>query len=154
MDNIHVSIVTQEWHTSTRLVISRDILILYGINSKGISNILSLGLVQKNYPATYNSWDVNDFIIHSPQRPKFRMTKAGLFYHDMKHLLNNKDAHIMVNNLHSPIPQVQDKKEKYTARGIKRADCAKQFQHITGQPINRILHAVDNNILQNLSILQ
>ena len=80
--------------------------------------------------------------------------KAGLFYHDMRHLLKNKDAHILVNDSHSPIPQVQDKKERYTARDIKRADCARLFQHITGQPIKLILHTVDNNIPQNLPILR
>ena len=35
-------------------------------NPKGISNILSLGLVQKNHPVTYNSKDGNEFVIHSP----------------------------------------------------------------------------------------
>ena len=75
------------------------------------------------------------------------MTKAGLFYYFMRNLLKNKDAHILVNDSNSPIPQVQDKKERYTARDIKCADRARQFQHITGQPIKLILHAVDNNTL-------
>ena len=75
-------------------------------NPKGIANILSLGLVQKNHPMTYNSRYGNEFVIHSPQRPTFKMTKAGIFYHDMRHLLKNKDAQILVNNSHSPIPQV------------------------------------------------
>ena len=123
-------------------------------NPKGIANILSLGLVQKNYPVTYNSRDRNEFVIHSPQRPTFKMTKADLFYHDMTHLLENKDAHIMVNDSHYPIPKVQDKKERYTTRDIKQADCVRQFQRITAQPIKRILHAIDNNILKNLPILQ
>ena len=104
-------------------------------NPKGIANILSLGLVQKNHPVTYNSQDGNEFFIHSPQRPTFKMTKAGLFYHDMRHLLKNKDAHILMNDSHYPIPQVQDKKERYTARNIKRADLARRLQHITGQKI-------------------
>ena len=103
---------------------------------------------------TYNSRDGNEFVIHSPQRPKFKMIKADLFYHDMRHLLKNKDANILVNNSNPPIPQVQDKKERYTARDIKRADRARRFQHITCQLMNRILHAVDNNILKNLPILQ
>ena len=123
-------------------------------NPKAIANILSLVLVQKNHLVTYNSRDENEFVIHSPQRPTFKMTKAGLFYHDISHLLKNKDAHILVNDLHSPIPQVQEKKERYTARNIKRADFARRFQHITGHPIKKILHEVDNNILQNLPILK
>ena len=72
----------------------------------------------------------------------------------MRHLLKNKDAHILVNDSHSPIPQVQDKKERYTARDIKRADCARRFNHITSQRIKRILNVVDNKILQNLPILR
>ena len=98
---------------------------------------------------TYNIWYGNEFVIHSPQRRTFMMTKAGIFYNAMRHLLKNKDSHIIVNDSHYPIPQVQDKKEIYTTRDIKRADRAMRFQHITGQPINRILHAVDNRILQN-----
>ena len=82
------------------------------------------------------------------------MTKAGLFYHYMRHLLKNQDAHILVKDSHSQIPQVQDKKERYTACNIKRSGRARQFQHITGQPIKQILHAVDNNILQNLPIMR
>ena len=112
-------------------------------NPNGISNILSLGLVQKNHPVTYNSRYGNGFVIQSPQRRTFKMTKAGILYQDKRHLLKNKDTHILVNDSHSPIPQVQDKKERYTARDIQRADCARWFQHITGQPIKLIPHAVD-----------
>ena len=77
---------------------------------KGIANILSLSLAQKNNPVTYNTRYGYKFLIYIPQRPPFNMTKAGLFYRDMRHLLNNKDAHIIVSNLHSPIQQMQDKK--------------------------------------------
>ena len=63
------------------------------------------------------------------------MTKASLFYHDTRNLLNNKDTHSMVNDSHSPIPQVQGKKKGYTNRDIKRDDCARQLQHSTGKAI-------------------
>ena len=67
-------------------------------NPKEISNIPSLGLVQKHYLVTFSSQDGNSFFNHSPQRPAFKMTKAGIFYHDMRHILKNKkNAHIMVN---------------------------------------------------------
>ena len=82
------------------------------------------------------------------------MTKSGLFYHDMRHLLKKKDAHIMVKDSHSPIPQVHDKKKVYNARNIKWSGCERQFQNITGHPIKQILHAVNNNILQNLPFLR
>ena len=73
-------------------------------NPKGIANILYLCMVNKNHPVTYNSRDVNEFIIHIPQQPTFNMTKAGLFNHDIRHLVKNKYAHIMVNNYDYPIP--------------------------------------------------
>ena len=56
----------------------------------------------------------------------------------------------MVKNSHSPIPQLGGNKKQYTPPDVKRADRARQFNHITGQSVNQILHAVDNNILQNL----
>ena len=59
----------------------------------------------------------------------------------------------MVNYSLSPIPKVEENKKHYTAFFVKKADCARQFQHITVQQVNQILHAVDNNILQNLPIL-
>ena len=123
-------------------------------NPKGIANIMSLCLVQKNHLVTYNSQYRNAFVIHSPQRPTFKMTKAGTFYRDMRYILKNKDTHIMVNDSHSQIPQLQDKKKIYTSSNIKRADHARQFHNITGKTIKRILHAVDIIILQNLPILQ
>ena len=60
----------------------------------------------------------------------------------------------MVNDSYPLIPPVQDKKKIYTFRDIKWADRARQFQYINGQPINQILHEVDNKILQNLPILR
>ena len=60
----------------------------------------------------------------------------------------------MVNDSHSPITQVEENNKLYAARYVKRADRARRFQHIAGQPIKQILHASDNNILQNLPILR
>ena len=82
------------------------------------------------------------------------MTTVGIFYYDTRHLLKNKNAHIMVNDSRSPIPQVQEKKKWYTARDVKRYDHVRRLHHTTGQLINRILNAVDNNMLQNLPTLQ
>ena len=70
------------------------------------------------------------------------------------HHLKNQDAHILVKDSHYQMPQVQDKNERYTTCNIKRSGRARQFEHITGQPIKQILHAVDNNILQNLPIMR
>ena len=49
---------------------------------------------------------------------------------------------------------MKDKNKGYTAREIKRDDRAKQFHHITDKLIKEILHAVDNNIMKKLPILQ
>ena len=109
-------------------------------NPNEISNIPSLGLVQENHLMTYNIQDGNNVVFHSPHQPKFKITKYDQFYHDMRHLLKSKYAHIMVNKSCSPIPQVKENNKGYTARNIKRADCKRRFQHITGQSINKILH--------------
>ena len=153
MGNIYVSIVTNEWHTPKKLVTSLDTNTVW-YNPKGIANILYLGLVQKNHLVAYNSQDGHEFLIHSPHWSTFKTTKAGLIYHDMRHLLKNKDTHIMMNDSHYPIPQVKYKKKGYTNRDIKRADRARQFHHITGHMIKWILNSVDNNILENLPILR
>ena len=41
-------------------------------NPKGIANILSLGLVQKNHPVTYNSQDGNEFFHSQPTAAKLQ----------------------------------------------------------------------------------
>ena len=88
MKNIYVSIVM-----NTGVAHTNNIGDLPGYsdpvwyNPKGIANILYLGLVQKNHPVTYRIRYGNDFFIHSPQRPTLNMRKAGIFYHDMRHLL-------------------------------------------------------------------
>ena len=64
-------------------------------NIKDISNILLLGLLQKHHIVTYNSKYGNAFVVHIPQQPTFNMTKDGIFYHNMRHILKNKkNAHI------------------------------------------------------------
>ena len=60
----------------------------------------------------------------------------------------------MVEDPRSNILQVEEKKKHYTGRGVKRADCARRFQHITRKSVNLILHIFYNNILQNFPILQ
>ena len=96
-------------------------------NLEGVSKIMSLGLVQKQHIVTYNSQYGNELVVHIPQRPTFKMTKAGLLYHNMRHLLKNNNAHTMVNDSRSPIPQVEEKMKQYTSCYVKRADCARQF---------------------------
>ena len=69
-------------------------------NPKGVANILSLSLEYKNHLVTYNSQYGNYFVIHSPHQPIFNITKDGLFYYNMRHLLKKKYTHIMVNDSH------------------------------------------------------
>ena len=59
----------------------------------------------------------------------------------------------MLNKSWSPIPQGEERRKQYTAHDVNRDDCAKLFQYINSQPVNQILHAVDNYILQNFPIL-
>ena len=90
-------------------------------NLKGVANILSLGLVQKQHLVTYNSQDGNEFDIHTPQGPKFKMIKAGILYQNMRYLLKN-NLYAMVNNSRSSNPHVGEKKKQYTACDVKRCD--------------------------------
>ena len=60
----------------------------------------------------------------------------------------------MVKNSLSTTPQVEENKKHYTDHNVKRYDNEIQFQNITSQPVKKILHTVDNNILHNLPILQ
>ena len=60
----------------------------------------------------------------------------------------------MVNNSHSPVPHVVEKKKQYTAHDIKRANSKRIFQHIIVQPVKIILNTVERNILQNILILR
>ena len=76
-------------------------------NLKGVSNILSLLLVQKHHLVTYNIKYGNWFVVHIQQHPKCTMTNSGLFYHITGCILKNKSAHIMVNDSLSPIPQAE-----------------------------------------------
>ena len=83
--------------------------------------------MQKHHLATYNSQDGNEFVVHIPHRPTFNTTKAGIFYHDMRNLLKNKNAQIMKNDSRSSIPQVEEEKKKYTDRDVNRDDHARRF---------------------------
>ena len=60
----------------------------------------------------------------------------------------------MVKDSCSTIPKVDEKKKKYTKHDLKMADRARWLYHITYQPVKKILHAVDNNILHNLPTLK
>ena len=88
MGNIYVSIVTIHVHCNVGVTHTNKIGDLPGYsdpvryNLKGIANILSLSLVQKNHLVTYNSLYGNEFVIHIPKWPTFKMTKADMFYHD------------------------------------------------------------------------
>ena len=70
---------------------------------------------------TYNSQDRNEIFIDIPQQPTLKITKSSIFYHNSRHVLKNKkNAHIMVNDTLSPIPQLEGKKKHHTDRDIKR----------------------------------
>ena len=56
-------------------------------NPKGAAKIISIVLLNKHHLVIYNSKYGNKFDVHIPQQPTFKMNKAGLFYHNMKHLL-------------------------------------------------------------------
>ena len=60
----------------------------------------------------------------------------------------------MVNDSRSLITQVEENNKQYANRNVKRSDSERKLHQITGQPVKRILHEVDNSIRHNLPILQ
>ena len=52
----------------------------------------------------------------------------------------------------SGIPLVEEKKNKYIARDIIRADHMRRVQHSTGKYLNIMIHEVDNKAIQNCPI--
>ena len=60
----------------------------------------------------------------------------------------------MVNDYHSPISQVEEKKKQYTAYDVNRAYHERRFHHINDQSVKQILHAFYKKILQNIPIMQ
>ena len=70
----------------------------------------------------------------------------------MRHLLPKKRAQ-NGEQLTLSHYRIRVKERQYTARNVNRSNCARQLQHTTGQPVNQILHAVDNNTLYNIPIL-
>ena len=90
--------------------------------TKGIANILYLSLVRNNNLVTYNIKNGNELFFQNPQHPTLNMNKAGILYHDIRHLIKNKNLNIMVNDSRSPIPQVNKEKKGYTAHDINSAN--------------------------------
>ena len=83
---------------------------------------MPLIILQKHQLVTYNSKYDNEFVVHIPQRPIFNMAKAGIFSRNMRLLIKNNIAQIMVNDSHSPKPQVEEKKKRYTTSDVNRSD--------------------------------
>ena len=124
-------------------------------NLKGIANILSLGLVKNHHLVTYKSRYGNEFVIHRPQQPTLNITKASIFYHDMRTLLSNKNnSHVIVNDSHSFITQGKEKNKQYTAHDVKISDRERRFHHTNLQPVKQTPCEIDNNILQNFPTVQ
>ena len=78
------------------------------------------------------------------------MTKAGLFHHNITHILRNKNGLIIVNVSRSLIPKVELKNKRYTTRDVKNSDHVHRVENIIGEQMKQILYIVGNNILQNL----
>ena len=55
-------------------------------SSSAITNILSLAVIQQQYPVTYNSEDVTEFVVHCGKHGLidmiFRMHSSELHYYD------------------------------------------------------------------------
>ena len=109
----------------------------------GITNILSLGEVCKQFHVTYNSSQQNEFVVHKPNgtTKRFIQSDRGLFY------LDTSSKGITL------ITMVDDNKSKYTNTDYSLTPLAQRIQRMIGRPSTRdFLHFVDNNLIPNCPI--
>ena len=68
-------------------------------------------------------------------------------------LLKTKIMRTLHWMIHTPPPHKWSKRRKTHHRYVKRPDHKRKFQNINVHLVKWILHAVDNNILQNIPIM-
>ena len=102
-------------------------------NPKAITNILSLHDVTKKYRVSYDSDGEPAFLVHVPGEPvRFQQSPAGLFYF--------KPSYSTANVSH--VTTVEELKQLYTDRQVKRATRARDLLHALGNPSLSDLKAV------------
>lgn len=91
-----------------------------------IANILSLALVAKKYPVSYDSRDGNMFVVHKPGKEiLFKQSGNGLFYHDFA------DRAVVLVNM------VTENREGFTDREYQRTQAARRALAMVGYPSPR-----------------
>jgi hypothetical protein len=123
---------------------------------QGIANILSMALVEDQYPVTYTKED--GFMVHKADGTvrKFVKSERGLFYMD-----TDKDRKAEPNPAAQAnrarditlVNTVDDKKAGYTSKEYRAAQLARKVQCMIGRPSLRdFLRIVDNNQLINCPV--
>ena len=92
-------------------------------DESGITNILSLALVEEKYKVTYES-DISLFIVHiGDKKIPFRKSAEGLYYYKPN-----------ITKKHSMVQTVEENKTFYSKRQVDRAKRARELLHALGCP--------------------
>jgi hypothetical protein len=108
-------------------------------NKEGIANILSMSLLKKKFPVTYDSAKGDYFIVKKPDKNIiFAGSPSGLYYHD-----TTNQAAMLVNT-------VKQNREGFTDREFDRAKLAHRALGLVGYPSPRdFKNMVRSNMIKN-----
>jgi hypothetical protein len=110
---------------------------------KAIANMLSLARVTDKARVTFESANVNQFLVHRDDGSTiaFGQSPMGLYYT------------IGTPNAFNFVTTVNDVKSKFSAREFEQATCARKIQRMIGRPSTRaFINIVEGNQLPNCPI--
>jgi hypothetical protein len=145
--NIRLSSGQLKVHCNDGMKIVRHVATLrnYGtvwFNKYGIANILSMSLLKKKFPVTYDSAKGDYFIVKKPDKNIiFAGSPSGLYYHDT----TNRSV-MLVNT-------VKQNREVFTDREFDRAKSARRALGLVGYPSPRdFKNMVRSNMIKNCNV--
>jgi hypothetical protein len=145
--NIMLSSRQLKVHCNAGMKIFRHVATLqnYGtvwFNKDGIANILSMSLLKKKFPVTYDSAKGDYFIVKKPDKDTiFAGSPSGLYYHD-----TTNRAVMLVNT-------VKQNREGFTDREFDRAKSARRALGLAAYPSPRdFKNMVRSNMIKNCNV--
>lgn len=112
----------------------------------GVANILSMSNVKSHFRVTYDNHDCDVFRVHLAKGRAicFRSNGRGLYYYD-----TNEGN----NRMFSLLNTVQDRKQRYSQRGVQQAELARRVQNIIMRPpARKFMELVSNNLIKNCPV--
>jgi hypothetical protein len=145
--NIRLSRGQLNVHCNAGMKIVRHVATLrnYGtvwFSKEGIANILSMSLLKKKFPVTYDSAKGDYFIVKKPDKNIiFAGSPSGMYYHD-----TTNRAVMLVNT-------VKQNREGFTDRQFDRTKLARRALGLVGYPSPRdFKNMVRSNMIKNCNV--